>query len=174
MLKAGPLTGKLEENYEKKAVARRWRDVCGKVVTPSLEIYWRDLPLIYWRDWWLERPGEVSWSMWAFTSQWTWNRKQPHFWSKVQSSSQPPFIKEKHSCLLASGSPYPGDRRWKYQTWHSWLVGADLADRHLGPREGPAAPRRATLCCLLRNSFSNKKNKAALIWQFGTDSKIHW
>ena len=48
MLKAVPLTGKFQENYEKRAVARRWRDVCGKVVTPSLEIYWGDLPLIYW------------------------------------------------------------------------------------------------------------------------------
>ena len=32
MLKVGPLTGKFQENYEKRAEARRWRDVCGKVV----------------------------------------------------------------------------------------------------------------------------------------------
>lgn len=79
---------------------------------------------------------------------------------------------------LASEYPHSVGGEWKSQTWHSWLPGARpgrqaVASCPFGSREGPAALGRAIICCLLRNCFSNKKNKAALIWQSGRGSKIH-
>lgn len=78
----------------------------------------------------------------------------------------------------ASECPYPKSGRWKSQAWHCWLTWAELSGRplascHFGWREDLAAAGRTTVCCLLRNCFSHTKNKAGLIRQSGTGSKIH-
>lgn len=152
-------------------MARRWRAVCGKVVTPSLE-----QPIFEA----LERPkaGEF----WGSFLEHVDLRKPVNMRQKTTSYLEQISVFQSGflcTCCLhlstrhiaaswASECPHPVGRRWRYQTWHSWLTGADLsggllAACHFGSREGPAAPGRATICCLLRNCFSNKKNRAALI-----------
>lgn len=155
----------------------------GKVVSPSME-----QPICLWGT------GETEGSRGLGESPricgpakaWEWETKD-NLSSRASFSLPvwfamcflPPFIYQKLSCFLGFWvSPLCGREMeisdLTFLAHRVGLAGRPLSACPLGSREGPAAPGRAAICCLLRNCFSNQNNQSAFIWQSGTGSKIHW